>query len=291
MQKVTNAMKILITLLLWAIASQCFSDSSVWKASKGNSEILLGGTFHLLGEADYPLPGEFDRAYSRAQLLVLETDMGKMAGAQFQQQVMQRLTYRNGKTLKGELSLDTYNELKAYCTSREINLADFEHFKPPFLTTVLVITEMQRLGIAGTGVDQHFYQRAIIDVKTIKHLESLESQLEIIVNMGKGYEDEMVMSTLRDMKELGSVIAEMKSAWRNGDLKKIERLGFSEMRKDHPALYQSMIVERNEAWLSHMDSLIATTETELVLVGVLHMVGSDGVLNRLRQRGFTIKQF
>jgi uncharacterized protein YbaP (TraB family) len=63
--------KLLLSLLLILITcTQSFAESSVWKIRKGDSAIYLGGTFHILRQADFPLPDEFEKAYAASDMVV-----------------------------------------------------------------------------------------------------------------------------------------------------------------------------------------------------------------------------
>lgn len=39
--------------------------------------MYVGGTIHILRQSDFPLPAEFEKAYSLSNMLVFESDMGK----------------------------------------------------------------------------------------------------------------------------------------------------------------------------------------------------------------------
>ena len=51
--------------------------ADVWKVASPRGHVYVGGTFHLLTPADYPLPAEYDAAYRAAQTIVLETDLDR----------------------------------------------------------------------------------------------------------------------------------------------------------------------------------------------------------------------
>ena len=44
----------------------------LWKVSDADNSVYLLGSFHLLKEADYPVPAEVDRAFDDAEALVFE---------------------------------------------------------------------------------------------------------------------------------------------------------------------------------------------------------------------------
>ncbi|MCK5120492.1 MAG: TraB/GumN family protein, partial [Methylococcales bacterium] len=71
-------MRYLILLCLLA-SFNVFSETSLWRVSKGKSELFIGGTIHILSANDYPLPVEFERAYKMSDQIVFETDLAAMA--------------------------------------------------------------------------------------------------------------------------------------------------------------------------------------------------------------------
>lgn len=283
-------MKNLILLCL-LIPLQAISDTSVWRVRNGNSELFIGGTVHVLGQEDYPLPQEFEQAYSQAQMLVLETDIEAMNSPDVQMRLTQRLMYSDGHTLQTELKPKTLKLLKAFLKSRKISFSALNQFKPSMAMINLMMLELQRLGMAETGVDMFFNQKAVYDGKRRGHLETIEKQIHILESMDAGHEDDFVLSTLSDLEKLPEMMIQLKQAWRNGDLQQLESLGITPMQITHPALYQLMLVERNNGWIPKIEALLATPEKELVLVGSLHLAGKDGILAQLQAKGYFVQVF
>ena len=277
-----------IYLLLLLAANPVFAESSVWVASKGVHKLYIGGTIHVLAQSDYPLPAEFDRAYSKSDQLVFETNITEAGSPEFQMKMMQRMTYTNDKNLRSTLSAKAYAALESYCKSRGIPLANMSQFRPQMVILALLGVELQRLGMIDTGVDKHFYQRAIKDNKPKQFLEPVDKQLDLLVNMGKGQEDQLILNTVRDLNNIDTMMNDMKSAWRTGDQKKFERVALTPMQKEFPKLYQSLLVDRNISWLKYIERMLTTADVEFVLVGALHLIGKDGVLQQLKARGYEI---
>lgn len=271
-------------------STMVFAESSVWVASKGSHQLYIGGTIHVLSQHDYPLPKEFERAYKTSDQLVFETNISEASSPKFQMQMMQAMSYSIGKTLRTELSPNAHAALEKYCASKGIQLALMEQLKPQMVVLALLGAELQRMGMVTTGVDEYFYQRARQDNKPTQYLEPTSAQLDFLVNMGKGHEDQLIFNTLRDLNNIDATMADLKDAWRSGNETKFEQVALVPMKKDFPDLYQSLLVERNNAWLSHIENMLATPDTEFVLVGALHMIGKDGVLQQLQSRGYTVKQ-
>ena len=128
------------------------AETSVWKVKQGVNHLFIGGTVHVLAEADYPLPAEYNRAYQLSERLVLETDMQKLQSPKFQQTMLRRLTYSDGRNLKSVLSAETFQALDQYCTSRGITIANLLPFKPGMVAITLTVFEFSVSLYAETSV-------------------------------------------------------------------------------------------------------------------------------------------
>jgi len=284
-------LKTLLCALFCSLFFCCtaFAETSLWVVRSGDALTYLGGTCHLLRPTDYPLPEGFERAYAEAQRIVFEADPEELNRPEVQQAIALRSLYPPGAGLDTALTPSTYGRLQNYCQSRDIPLAALNRLKPPMLALSLLAIELQRVGVTTAGVDFHFHDRAVADGKQTASLETVEQQIDSLLAMGKGEEDAFVSSALQDMERLPLLIDRMIAAWRGGDEESLVELVLTS-KDEMPALYRSLYVERNATWLPHIEKLLQTPETELVLVGVGHLVGEDGVVAALRSRGYKVEK-
>lgn len=266
------------------------ADSPVWKVTKGNQHLYIGGTIHLLGYDDYPLPTAFEEVYKDAKVLVFEADMSKAQDPKFQEKMLAVMMYSDGSKLKQHIKPETYQALEDYLKPLSIPIETFEDYKPSMLSMTLTIMELQRLGVNGAGVDAFYNSKATTDHKTTGKLETLEQQMKFIEEMGKDDPDEFILYTLREMKNLASTFNDMKKAWRAGDMSKLAEIGITPL-KDFPETYKMILVDRNKAWVPQIEAMLKTQEVEMVLVGALHLAGEDSVLKQLKSLGYKIEQY
>lgn len=279
-----------VFLLFSVIASSsAYAQSPVWKISKNGNHLFLGGTIHLLTQADYPLPSAFEEAYKDARILVLETDLQKYTAPEFQQKILKETMYSGGDDITEVLQPETIEALKAHLQSRGIPVEPMLKFKPGMLSITLSMIELQRLGLVGTGVDQFYSLRAINESKEMRYLETVDEQLEFLVNMGVGNENELIRYTLNDIEHLPKFLGSMKDAWRSGDNAHMQKVAMDPWIDRFPQMYQLLIVDRNTDWVPQIEAMLQTEEIELILFGSLHLVGEDGILAQLEARGYTIE--
>ncbi|NOX91472.1 MAG: TraB/GumN family protein [Gammaproteobacteria bacterium] len=278
-------------LLIALYATQGFAETSLWRVSNGTNELFIGGTIHVLSKTDYPLPAAFDAAYKKSSKLVFETDIGASQNPAFAQVMLQRMMFTDDQKLKDVLRPDVYAQLEAFGAARGVPMVMLEKMRPAMAVVTLTFMELQRLGMADTGVDDHYYQRARTDKKMLGYLESNEQQLDFITNMGKGRENDFVLYSLKDLENVKDIMQKLKAAWRSGDNDGLAALSLASMRQDFPQIYQQLLVERNQNWFPLIESMLNDPGTEMILVGALHLVGKEGVLQALREKGYRIEQW
>ena len=60
----------------------------------------------------------------------------------------------------------------------------------------MLTIELQKVGMAGAGVDSYFAKLAASDNKPQEYLETLEFQMELMASQGIGKEDKTMQYTL-----------------------------------------------------------------------------------------------
>lgn len=283
--------KIILSLFLVLIScTYSQAESSVWKAQKGNSVIYIGGTIHILRQSDFPLPEEYQKAYSSSDMLVFETDLGKANDPSTQQKLLSKAMYMDGSTVQQHLSAETYKKLDEYCAANGIPLEGLKQFKPPIIATMILTTEFSKLGASPNGVDMFFYQAAAKDNKAIGELETIDQQIDLLFKVIEGKEDEFITQTINEINSIKEFYETMVAAWRKGDSGELYDLFVKEMKTEMPDLYQSTLVDRNNNWLPIIENYFGNEKTEFILVGVAHLVGSEGIIEQLIRKGYKVEK-
>lgn len=282
--------KLQCLLVCFGLALPVYAESPLWKITKGDNHLYIGGTIHLLGPNDYPLPPAFEKVYKNSKLLIFETDMTKAEDPEFLEKIQVAMRYSDGSKLKQHLKPSTYKALEEYLKPLGIPIVAFEDFKPAMVSMTLSVMELQKLGVNGAGVDLFYNSKAIDDHKMIGKLETLEQQLQFMQKMGEGDPDEFILYTLREIKDMAAIFGGMKKAWRKGDMKKLAEIGITPL-KEFPDTYKMILVDRNKAWVPKIEAMLKTKDIEMILVGALHLAGKDSVLNQLKGLGYKIEQF
>jgi uncharacterized protein len=265
------------------------SISSVWKISKDGKSLFLGGSVHILRNEDFPLPKAFDIAFEQSSMLILEANVDEMEEEWIMQYLMTQLFLPDNQTLNSVLNPETYVILQAKCKQYGIPMDSISKLKPSIIVNMLSALEMQKLGFAQEGVDLHYLKKAKKINRPLGFLESVEVQIDMLVNMGDGYEDDFVRYSLHDMNSTEIGLEDIVAEWRKGKASSTE-ISVLEMRKQWPILYKTLLSDRNSAWMPKIINYLATETPEFIIVGLAHLHGPDGLLKQLADSGCTVEQ-
>jgi len=280
-----------IFCLFFAVISvySVFAQSSVWKVANGDKVLYLGGSSHLLRAEDFPLPTEFDMAFDASQKMVFETDINSVSNPEIVQLMMMKSLLPEGKTLKSLLSDKVYDELSKVCAENNIPMENVQNIKPAMLMSILEMVQIQKLGFQPQGVDVYYLTKQIGRNGDLSYLETVESQIELLTTMGDGFEDEYVKYSLKDMKNIESEISIMIEEWRKGTTKFITK-ELKKHTKQFPTVYNKLFTQRNNNWLPQIEQFLQDDKVEFVVVGLGHLVGKDGLLKLLKNKGYKVEQ-
>ncbi|MDR2031929.1 MAG: TraB/GumN family protein [Azoarcus sp.] len=261
-----------------------FAQSAVWKISNGGNVMYLAGSWHVLRQSDYPLPGEFDMAFERSEAVAFEANLLDMAGLK-SMTYLRHMRLPPGKTLKTELHPEVYERLAQKSAAMDIRLEDFMQFKPAWATMFLEVKLLEKLGFTRQGVDFHYYARARKAGKRRLFMESVESQLTLFDDIDPNEVTEASLGEFEQYAKMNEYVEE----WKRGGFEETEKL-IEQIRSQSPVLYDRLFTRRNHAWLPRLERFLKTKRTEFVIVGFGHLVGKDGLLHLLHSKGYKVEQ-
>ena len=263
----------------------------LWTVEGTRNTVYLLGSLHVLRPQDGPLPKVADDAYADAEKLVMEIDMDDaLADPMRLVQVMQSTAMLpEGTTLRGVLGED-YGRVAEHVREAGLDLALLDRFAPWFVAVTLMQLELASRGFTPElGVEQTLMRRAVTDGKPISGLETAEQQFGALAGLPLPQQKRMLLMTVEETEQLDAETEKLLTAWRNGDIEALDETLSAEY-EEFPELYAPLAENRNRAWVPQLVDLLDDADDYLVVVGALHLVGRNSVIDLLEQRGYAIKQ-
>jgi uncharacterized protein YbaP (TraB family) len=279
-------------LLLASAAGHARDQHILWKVRGEHNTVYLLGSIHVLRAEDARLPEVAQQAYDDAEQLVMEIDLDDALEGDplaMLDQMQRAALLPEGQSLRQVLGSD-YAAVNAQAREAGLDLALMDRFAPWFVATSLLQLELAKRGFSAEhGIEQTLAAQAASDHKPIQGLETAAQQFGLLAGMPLPMQKRFLLMTLDESEQLDEQVGELVSAWRAGDATALAKL-LSDEFEEFPDLYRALTVDRNRVWVGRLDDLLDDRDDYLVVVGALHLVGRDSVVDLLEQRGYEVVQ-
>ena len=265
----------------------------LWKVSDADNSVYLLGSFHLLKPDDYPLSKDVDAAFADAESLVFEMTPEEMSSPALGMQMGQAALRTDGTQLDSELPATTVALLGAWLSANGLTQEVMQTLEPWYVGLIITITEMTKLGLdPKLGLDAHLAALATEAGKPTAGLETGAQQIAFLDGMSKEEQLQFLAEALSESRDAKEETAKLHAAWRAGKADVLWQDMAVQMKKEYPNLYQRINVARNDAWVPKIEKRLTDSgkDDTLVVVGALHLLGPDGVVEKLRAKGYAVER-
>lgn len=271
----------------------------LWKVSDEDNALYLLGSFHLLKPSDYPLSPDVHAALEDAEEVVFELSPEELTSPALGLQMAQAAARTDGTTLDSQIGPELAGKLAQWAKDNAAHLGRtglthevLQMFQPWFAGLMVSVVELTKQGLdPALGLDRHFMARAAETGKETAALETGAEQIAVFAGMDEGEQLQMLAESLDQAAAGPAQIDRMHRQWRTGDAEGLWTGMAAQLKRDYPQLYQRINVERNEAWVPQLvERLEAGNDDSLVVVGAMHLLGGDGVVEKLRARGYRVER-
>lgn len=251
----------------------------LWETTKGTAKNHLFGTMHLGTDAEKELhPIVFERL-DASTVVVFEADVFDIDPFAAVELAM----LPPGQSVKDKLSPGRWKILVDRVGGFLMPESSLERFKPWMLVTLV----LQDMLPKTDPMDGTLHARAKAANKQIVFLETLQEQVTMV---DKSMDVKLLDDTLGDLPLAEKMLLDLASAYRAGDLEKLNSLTFdpTEMKK-HPAMFETLLFERNRRWMPKLEPLLDKGGV-FVAVGAAHLIGDKGVPALLGAKGHAVQR-
>jgi len=261
-----------------------------WEVKGRHNTVYLLGSVHMLKAADSVLPDDVLRAYAGAGAVVMELDLSDVNALQGLSSGLGSASLPEDQSLAGALGAELYAQFLAHAVPLGLDPELVAHFQPWFAALMLEQTALSRSGFeAGSGVDMQLAQRAQADHKPITGLETIDEQLGLFAHLSPEQQRLYMRTTLQELDAGDRETTLVVGAWKRGDTAALEQL-LREGSAESPQLYRLLTTDRNHRWLPKIEALMNDDHDDLVVVGALHLIGRDGLVELLQRDGYRAVQ-
>jgi uncharacterized protein len=273
-------------LLLASVTGLARADgAAVWAVKGDHNTVYLAGSVHALPKDHAEFSRQLQQAYDASDAIVMEVDLDDLDPLEAVQYLAANGTLPAPQTLADVIGAEKYASVARLANSIDLPELAISRLEPWAAAMVLTQFALMKTGYdPQLGIDMQLTERARGDGKPIDGLETIEEQLGIFDERSLQEQTKFLVDAANDVPKMQQDLNRLITSWRAGDLRGLER-EFRKERSQAPELYDELLGARNRRWLPKIEALLDDQRNYLVVVGTLHFVGQDGLLELMKRAG------
>ncbi|HEY3814729.1 MAG TPA: TraB/GumN family protein [Caulobacteraceae bacterium] len=274
--------------LLFAGAVQ--AEPAIWVVKGPHATIYLFGTVHLQKPGGDWMTPKIRKAFDDSDNLTLEiANIDDQAAVM---PVVMKLGFDPGHPLNTMLAPADETKLEAAETALGLPAAQVNMMRPWMASLTVTMAPMLKQGYdPEAGVDRELKKLADARKEPVNGFETAEQQLGYFADMPQAEQISMLREAVDEYPTAMDKIDAMEQAWSRGEVEKLADLINSDMKKDDPALYELILVKRNEHFADQIADKLKGSGVSFVAVGAGHLAGPDSVQAQLAKKGIRAERF
>lgn len=256
--------------------------------SNTQSRVFLLGSIHIGSTSNFPLNSVIEDSYSISEKLYVEVDTSRLTREKALEYIMKYGVYPSGDSIVNHISDELYKKLQSEIEKLGFTMnSSLLSMKPWLLASQITLLKMKELGYDATlGIDNYFINKAN-GKKSIIELESAEFQYEMLSMLPDKLQEYYLKSTL-EFKDVDALYMDnLYRYWKTGDKTRIEELILTETSNEEVKALNEIIYDKRN--INMVDKIITCLEQEgssFIVVGAGHIVGKNGILELLKNKGY-----
>jgi len=279
---------LLITLLIaFGIQGNAQQENSLLWEISGNgiaSKSYIFGTIHMIKKQDFFITPAMISSLDKCQYFVTEIDMNIPLAQQLE--LAKKMYLPETKTLRDYITPDEYTNFSNYVIDsigiKKSKLEKYIRLKPFFMSSILA------KHIAGKikSYEQELYKLSKKRGMISDGLESLDFQLSLIDETPIEEQARTLVSDVHGYVKMEQQLTDMVAAYKAQDMDKLYDF-VVKYADSNQEFNENFIFKRNQNWIPKIEEKIKGHSC-FIAVGAAHLPGEKGVLNMLKQKGYSV---
>jgi len=263
---------------------------ALFKVSDADTTIWLFGTFHMLPAGIDWFRGPVRAAFDGSSELVLEVPIPDPDPEKSRAAAEALARDPQGRPLAERIRPDLAAAVRKEAEAAGLPWAALDTARPWFIAVTLQVMEFGKLGMSpAEGVEQRLADAARTAGKAVAGMETIESQLRLLANLGRTREEQFLALAVADLGDAPDDVPKLVAHWSAGDLDAIGQIFLAETA-EFPEIQQTVFFDRNRRFADWIEARLARPGTVFVGVGAGHLSGNRSVQSMLPRAGVAIER-
>ena len=276
-------------LVLALFAGTAWALPPVWVVKDHDSTLVMFGSVHLLPPGTEWRPAALRDALSHADQVWFEAPMDVAGLSAATQAALAHAVLPEGQSLSAMLSPGGRQRLAKAAQLLGVSAAQLDKLQPWYAELAIQSGLFQQLGVKGSdGVEQQLWA-GLSPAAARKTLETPEEQIDFFAGAPIKEQLASLEQALKDVPNARRDYDELLKAWLGGDVRTLDRKVVAPLKRNSPMLYDRVVTQRNARWVKAIDERLKRSGETVIVVGMGHLIGPDGLPARLRAQGFQVE--
>lgn len=291
-------MKKKLTALFLSLVITCSLQAQLlWKISGNQLEkpSYIIGTHHLAPFSILDSIPSIQKVLKETEQVYGEIKMKEMQSAEALQSLQKNILIQSDTTLQVLFAPEEYDMIRTFCQEHLLlDINQYAKLKPAYLlNNIAVALYVKKVGNfkKQEQLDSFFQDQAYTTQKQVGSLETLDFQFKLLFNTPLKRQAELLLATIKHIDDGVEMLKEVTEAYMQQDLNRMHQINstrYHDLRDPLPGEEEAVLDHRNQAWAEKMPSIMQTGST-LFAVGALHLPGKVGLLQLLKNKGYTVE--
>ena len=266
----------------------------LYRVTHDGKTSYLFGTIHVGRDGVYPLDPVVSRALLDSKALVIELDIRENAA--FQVALARHGRYPDGDSIQNHLTPATLQQTVQALARAGMSLQSVQQYKPWLVANLLVGAELDQHGFQRSqAVEYALLAAAQKQEKTVRELESADYQLSLFDSLDERQQEQYLLENLADLADGDSLkrSTALIDAWSVADQPGIHAAWQAATTGNSISagfMNRVLLGKRNPEMAANIERIMQQDQVAFVGVGLLHLVGDDGLPQLLKRRGYQVEQ-
>ncbi len=282
---------------------------ALWQVvGQNGEEMYIMGSIHIGEENMYPFDERINSAFEKCDSLAVEYDVvsadERAENWTDSERIMylSQYMYKDGDNIQNHLSKETYNTARAYLMQKGVYNEQMDLFVPAFWQSIVNSLIVEDSGYnTEMGVDRVLIKLAREVGKDVLEIESEQSQLEMTLSFQDIVYDDSILEMIESKDSVSMQYAYMIDLWKRGRDDLIDRmtngmtfLYSGDDEGEYAQAYEDyntkMMTERNINMADVADGYMKDGKCVFFVVGAAHVCGDGGIVELLKEKGYTVNR-
>lgn len=272
---------------------------AMWEVTSKDTDakLYLLGTIHVAKADTFPLREEITKAFDNSDYLAVEANINEFEkDVSAQVEIAQKCLNADGSKINDHISQETYEKAKAILVDHKL-YADLYDMYCPYMWSSLVDNAliMDSDFTAENGVDHTLIDMADEKGKEVLEVESMSFQTDLLLGFSDELYEIMIRESVDNADTYKDELNKLYDAWHNGDTDKaieVDNEETQDLTDDEKKIYEDyntqLLTDRNVGMADKAEQYLSEDKNVFFAVGFMHMVGDDGLVALLKDRGYTV---